>query len=416
MILLFHLIENEVKTQTFTKTVKTYNTTMIVVVAVLVFVWILWNIYQRWRENKAKKRPSKQIFNRNIKKIVKVKNELTASWLKKGNSKRIHAIGIGKLENGEFCIQVFINNSSENLFENDTNQQIPDNFRGIPLVLIKMPQASFLSQEFYSPEFTREEYKKLIRDKQEVIMGGISGANSNLNGEFGTIGYFCRKKSLLQRKSDVYMLSNSHVFADLRKGIVDEHDLIMQPSPGESAASRPIGILQHFAHPKLENDVDEANFVDAAIAKLWTNQEIHKPIIPMIGNIRGFVEKEDVELDENCRKFGRTTGFTRGKVFSIYLDIWVKFDRTGQSSFFREQFLIEHEKDFCQKFVDKGDSGSIVVDDQNYVSGLIFAGANGDIELKISPDDETKFYKTVTNYGVANPFSVVLKKLNIELL
>jgi hypothetical protein len=137
----------------------------------------------------------------------------------------------------------------------------------------------------------------------------------------------------------------------------------------------------------------------------------------MIGTVKGFVEKDDVEVGESSRKFGRTTGFTQGEVFSINLDIWVRYDRTGQTSFFKNQFLIEPDKTNSEKFVEKGDSGSVLVDGENNASGLIFAGANGDIEIKQTPEEtEAKIIKTVNNYGVANPISEVLKKLNIELL
>lgn len=413
MYLLF-LLSEAIKRETY-QTVVFFSTTMTWITAVLVTLWIIWFLFQRFRRNQVKRRIPKQSKDSNLKKIVRLKNELSAVWLRKGSSQKIHGIGIGKLPNGEFCLQVFINDSNSQMFDNPASNSIPDNYKNIPLVLVAMPQASFLSAETVSTGFTAEEYRKLIREKQDVIMGGISGANTNLNGECGTIGYFCRKKSLLPRK-EIYLLSNSHVFADLRKVVVDEHDLIMQPSPGESSNSRPIGELTNFAHPKLENDTNEANFVDAAIAKLW-KQEVHKPLLPMIGTVKGFVQKADVEVGESSRKFGRTTGFTQGEVFSIYLDIWVKYDRTGQTSFFKNQFLIEPDRNNAEKFVEKGDSGSLVVDGENNASGLIFAGANGKVEIKQTPDEnEAKILKTVNNYGVANPISEVMKKLNIELL
>jgi hypothetical protein len=411
MQFLLLLWQGEKVTQTTYQTVAIFTETLTWITAVLVAAWVVWYLIQRYRRKNAKRRPPRQSKDSTLKKIVKCKDELSAVWLRKGTSKKIHGIGIGKLPTGEFCIQIFINDSNSQMFDNPPSDSVPDTYKDFPIVLVAMPQASFLSEG----GFTAEEYRKLIREKQDVIMGGISGANTNLNGECGTIGYFCRKRSFLPRK-DIYLLSNSHVFADLRKAVVDEHDLIMQPSPGESANSRPIGELTNFAHPKLENDTNQANFVDAAIAKLW-KQEVHKPLMPMIGAVKGFVEKADVEVGESSRKFGRTTGFTQGKVFSIYLDIWVKYDRTGQSSFFKNQFLIEPDKTICEKFVEKGDSGSLVVDGENNASGLIFAGANGKVEIKQTPDEsEAKIIKTVNNYGVANPISEVLKKLNIELL
>jgi hypothetical protein len=413
------LAESTITKEIFTTSVA-YNTQITYVVAVIVLAWLVWFIIQRISRANAKRRKPEQSRDKSLKQIAKIKNELSSIWLRKGESKKIHGIGIGKLDNGEPCIQIFINNSSSQMFENPPSNSIPNVYKNIPVVLIAMPQASFLSFDDTLTGFSSEEYRKLIREKQDVILGGISGANSNLDGECGTIGYFCRKKSLIPRKSEIYMLSNSHVFADLRKEIVDEHDLIMQPSPGESADSRSIGELERFSHPKLENDTNDANLIDAAIAKLW-KQEVHKPLIPMIGTVKGFVQKDDVKVSETARKFGRTTGFTSGKVYSVYLDIWVKYDRTGQSSFFRNQFLIEPDKNGYEKFVDKGDSGSLVVDGENYASGLIFAGANGNVEIKdfsgnLSDEKEAKIIKNVKNYGVANPISDVINKLKIELL
>jgi hypothetical protein len=402
--------------ETVIKTAVVYNSTITWTVAVLVLAWIIWNVVQFYRRRNAKRRNPKQSKDSNLKKVVAVKDELSSIWLRKGTSKKIHAIGIGKLPNGEPCVQIFINDSSSQMFDNPPSDSIPNSYKNIPLVLVAMPQASFLSSNEFFADFSKEDYYKLIREKQDVIMGGISAANTNLNGECGTIGYFCKKKSLIPRK-DVYLLSNSHVFADLRKAKVDANDLIMQPSPGEKASKRPIGELTYFSHPKLENDTNDANFIDAAIAKFWTNKEPHKTLLPMIGSVSGFVDKNDIEVGEISKKFGRTTGFTSGKVFSIYLDIWVKYDRTGESSFFKNQFLMEPNPQKYPKFVDKGDSGSLVVDGENYASGLIFAGANGDVEIKETPNEtEAKIIKTVKNYGVANPISEVLKKLNIELL
>jgi hypothetical protein len=405
-------------TEVVTKSV-IYSTQTTFVVAIIAAAWLTWFVIQRIRRANAKRRKPSQSRDKSLKRIAKIKDELSSIWLRKGESKKIHGIGVGKLENGEPCIQIFVNNSNSQMFDNPPSDDIPNSYKGIPIVLIAMPQASFLSIDDTMAEFSAEEYRKLIREKQDVILGGISGANSNLNA-CGTIGYFCRKKSLIPRKSEVYMLSNSHVFADLSKEIVDENDLIMQPSPGESSNNRAIGELVRYEHPKLENDTNNANFVDAAIAKLW-KAEVHKPLIPMIGKLKGFVQKDDVEVGESARKLGRTTGFTSGKVFSIYLDIWVKYDRTGQSSFFKNQFLIEPDKTQFEKFVDKGDSGSLVVDKENYASGLIFAGANGDVEIKntdgkTSNEREAKIIKNVKNYGVANPISDVMNKLNIELL
>ncbi len=415
MLLLLLLQE----TRTITKTVTTYNSAITWMVAILVLAWVAWYFIQRYLRARSMRRKPQGKDLKPLRNIVRVKNELSSNWLRRGRSKKIHAIGVGKLETGEHCIQIFINDSGDKMFE-DTPERIPDRYKNIPLVLVEMPQAIFLAAENHFAHFSAEEYRKVIRDQQDVIMGGISGANTNLDGNCGTIGYFVRRKSFLPRKSEVLLLSNSHVFVDLRKAAVDEHDLIMQPSPGETADSRAIGELVDFAAVKFDNDETEANHVDAAVAKLW-KQQAYQPLIPMIGAVKGFVNKADVEVGESSRKFGRTTGFTSGNVFSIHLDIRIMYDRTGKEAFFKDQFLIKPDETQSAKFVDKGDSGSLVVDGEGYATGLIFAGANGtlkpnDLGQETLVRNEAMIVAQVNNYGVANPISEVLAKLNLELL
>lgn len=382
------------------------------IVAALVLAWLVWYFVTRYLRAKALRRKPRSPKDKSLKNIVKIKNELTSAWLKKGISGKIHAVGIGKLAGGAYCIQIFINDSKEKMFESPQNQQIPNQYKNIPLVLVAMPQADFMSAENLSANFSTEEYRKVIRDRQDVIIGGISGANANLDNNSGTIGYFCRRRTLFPRRSDVFLLSNSHVFADLRRQTVEEHDFILQPSPGEPSTSRPVAELVNLSPLKFENDTESANFVDAAIAKLFRGQP-HKLLLPFIGEIKRFVEKTEVEIGENVRKFGRTTGYTSGKIFSVALDIWIKYDRTGKQAFFRDQFLIEPDKETCEKFVDKGDSGSLLVDGENNAVGLIFAGANGNINLE---NTEQKPSICINNYGLANPISEVMSRMKIELL
>lgn len=383
------------------------------VVAALVVVWLVWYFVEKYQRAKSLRRKSRKPKDKNLRRIVKIKTELTMRWLRKGASKKIHAIGIGKLANGEFCIQIFINDSTEKPFESRPAEQIPNVYKNIPLVIVAMPQASFLSAENHFANFSAEEYRKLIRGHQDTIIGGISGANANLDGNSGTIGYFCRKKSFLPRRSEVYLLSNSHVFADLRRMNVEAHDFILQPSPGEGGTSRSIAELTQLSPLKFDNDVTDTNRIDVAIAKLFREQT-HKFLLPFIGEIKRYVAKEEVEIGEKARKFGRTTGYTSGKIFSISLDIWIKYDRTGKESFFADQFLIEPEKENYEKFVDKGDSGSLLVDGKNNAVGLIFAGANGKLDIDVK--SEQKEIIKISNYGVANPISEVMKQMKIELI
>lgn len=359
-----------------------------------------------------------------LKRTARIKREFSSQYLRPGFSANIHAVGIGRLTGGDYCINVFLNDADDELWPGSGAAALPNSYRGVPVVPIEMPSASFLSAADSGSAVTAPQYPHGIRERQEVIVGGISGAHANLSGQSGTIGYFCTRKSKLPRRKEVHLLSNRHVFADLWKPKVDDGDLIVQPSPGEPASNRPIGTLVSFSALKFDNDLNEPNYIDAAIAKLWAPLT-HKPLIPLIGAVKGYVATKDVNIGEAVRKFGRTTGYTEGKIFSICLDIWIRYDRTGQSAFFQDQFLIEPDLPQFTKFVSGGDSGSLLVDVEQHAIGLIFAGMS---ELPESPrvssrtkavagiDPATDRPRRIESYGVANPISAVLDRLKIELL
>lgn len=398
------------------------------VVAGLALAWLTWFVVVRYRRESALRRKPRRADYRLLRQIIRIKTELSSRYLRPGFSTNIHAIGIGML-GGKYCIQVFVADANEDMWAGSAPATLPRSHRGIPLVLIEMPLAAFLSEARLSMEVTAacHQYPDGIREYQEVIIGGISGANTNLTGQSGTIGYLCTRKSKLPGRKQIYLLSNAHVFADLRKSDVEEGDLIMQPSPGEPANNRAIGALVSFSKLKFQGDSSEPNHVDAAIAKLWAQQQ-HKPVLPLIGAVKGYVLTKDVEVGEEARKFGRTTGYTEGLVSSIYLDIRIQYDRTGRSAFFKNQFLIEPLSSNLKGFVAKGDSGSLLLDGNQHAIGLIFAGMSTAEDSSPIPENDhaasaidpvglaTVKPRRVEGYGVANPISEVLDRLKIDLL
>lgn len=393
------------------------------IVGALALAWLTWFLVSRYLRARALRRRPRRTNYKLLERVVKIKSELSARYLRPGFSRTIHAVGVGMLGGAnEYCIQVFINDANEEMWVGSGAATLPNSYRGIPVIPIEMPVGGFLVDAGLSSPAPGNQYPNGIREAQEVIIGGISGANTNLTGQSGTIGYFCTRKSKLPRRKEVHLLSNSHVFADLRKAKVDDGDVIMQPSPGEPASNRPIGTLVNFSALKFDGDINDPNHVDAAIARLFEPQR-HNPLIPLIGAVKGYVEKKDVEIGEAVRKFGRTTGYTEGRIFSIYLDIWIRYDRTGQSAFFQNQFLIEPALPGFTKFVSKGDSGSLVVDAAQHAIGLIFAGMSEVSEstralpnIEANSDPAIDQPKRIEGYGVANPISEVLDRLKIELL
>ncbi len=385
----------------------------------LALAWLTWVLVKRYLRLRALRRPPRRTDRRLLKQVIESKSELSRRFLPLGVSNNIHAVGIGLLAGGgsgeQYCIQVFVNDANQELWAGSGATPLPNSYRGIPLVLIEMPVAAFLSDAVISSPAAWEQFPNGIREHQEVIIGGISGANSNLTGQSGTIGYFCTRKSRFSRLKEIHLLSNCHVFADLQKTTVDDDDLIMQPSPGEPGSNRPIGSLVNFSALKFEGAVTDPNHIDAAIAKLWAPQQ-HKPLLPFIGAVKGYVKKQDIKLGEGARKFGRTTGYTEGRIFSINLDIWIRYDRTRQSAFFENQLLVEPASAF-QKFVAKGDSGSLLVDEKQHAIGLIFGGMSELPEaLQSPPAGGVDKPPRIEGYGVANPISEVMERMKIELL
>jgi len=391
------------------------------VVVTVVLFWIIWLAVRGYLRARALRRRSRATNQRQLRRVVRIKQELTSHYLRLGFSKNIHAIGVGKLSlGGEYCIQFFVSDPNAEMWNGSGRATLAASYRGVPLTLIEMPIAGFLAAPSAQAEAQSHQSKKGIREHQEVIIGGISAANLNLTGESGTIGYFCTRRSKLPRRKEIHLLSNSHVFADLRKTEIDDGDLIMQPSPGEPAHNRPIASLVNFSRVVFAGDVKNPNHIDAAIARLWGPQP-HRALIPLTGSVAGYVQKKDVEIGETVRKFGRTTGYTEGRIFSTYLDIWIRYDRTGASAFFQDQFLVEPAQPEFTQFVAKGDSGSLLVDSKQHAVGLIFGGMADLPETqpelrKVKNLSAASQLKRIESYGVANPISDVLDRLKIDLL
>jgi hypothetical protein len=142
------------------------------------------------------------------------------------------------------------------------------------------------------------------------------------------------------------------------------------------------------------------NYVDAALARIdgpnWAynvgNREIHwigypKPFSGLWSNYELFEL-----LGRRVCKMGRTTGFTIGKIISLWHDTWIGPYSNGQNAWFKNQIRIEGENG---PFAGPGDSGSLVVDFETAQPiGLLFSGGGN-----------------MTN---ANPIPSVMSRLNIS--
>lgn len=176
----------------------------------------------------------------------------------------------------------------------------------------------------------------------------------------GTFGALVR-----DRAGNLSLLSNSHVLADsgrLPKGAPIYQVGLADLEPG--ASKRQIATLSNFSpfdDPTLR--------VDCALAT---------PISPsaVTGDILGIGKPQgsaDPRLDMIVHKFGRTTGYTAGRIVSVATDAAIDYEGVGPRTFV-DQIMIQGLDG--STFSASGDSGALVLERQTNVAiGLLFAGS-----------------------------------------
>ncbi len=182
----------------------------------------------------------------------------------------------------------------------------------------------------------------------------------------GTIG--CR----VTKGTDVYALSNNHVYANSNSASLGDN--VLQPGAydgGMDPADR-IGVLADFQPIDFSG---AANYIDAAIAKSSMDLLSNSTQLDGYG-IPNSVTKE-AAIGLPVQKYGRTTGLTRGQVSEIDVTVNVCYETWWnfclKSARFEDQIAIT-----AGDFSAGGDSGSLIVtDDQNKNPvGLLFAGGS----------------------------------------
>ena len=115
---------------------------------------------------------------------------------------------------------------------------------------------------------------------------------------------------------------------------------------------------------EVTNIQAEDNLVDAAIAAPLNAADVKDEIIN-IGPIQGTIQGE---LGMAVKKSGRTTVFTTGEIQQVDVTANVQYG-AGQIAVFTDQLL-------AGAMSQGGDSGSAVLDDNNRLTGLLFAGSD----------------------------------------
>jgi len=216
--------------------------------------------------------------------------------------------------------------------------------------------------------------------------GGVSIGHIDITA--GTLG------CLVLKNGELFILSNNHVLANTNLG--KKGDPIIQPGKydGGTLADQ-IATLEEFVPidfgtspttcsaaktvEQLLNAIAKGmgsghrvvsyqespgeNLVDAALARPLSLDLVEKRILN-IGVPKG---SREATLGTNIKKSGRTTGFTTGRITQIDATVQVSYGSAGAATF-TDQFV-------AGGMSAGGDSGSAVLDEEDYVIGLLFAGS-----------------------------------------
>lgn len=245
---------------------------------------------------------------------------------------------------------------------------------------------------------------EVYKEKTRPLKGGISFGLEN--GPSGTLGVS------LESENRFYLLSNNHVIADTNDAQIGS-DLI-QPASADSERRNYCGELERYvkisfkenplfpksglfsklcqfftgffgrddSSSKIIETNSKYNQVDCALGQLRSCSTKINELLN-VGKIRGIRKPE---LGMPVKKVGRTSGVTRGQIIQIDATIEVGFS-FGRKAMFEDQIV-------TTPISSPGDSGSVVLDEDNYLVGLLFSGS-----------------EKVT---ILNPIDLVFDNLNID--
>lgn len=134
--------------------------------------------------------------------------------------------------------------------------------------------------------------------------------------------------------------------------------------------------------------------VDGSVVTVDTGRST-TPSVQDIGDVAGHTA---ATVGAAVRKRGRTTELTYGTVISTDFTVTINYGSDVGSRTLHHQIRVQTDTSRSARFSDHGDSGSVVMDNNRMVVGLLFAG---------SSDGQWTF---------ANPIQSVLDELNVDLM
>lgn len=256
---------------------------------------------------------------------------------------------------------------------------VPENIGGVPTDVVQTGRIRAL-------QLTRA--LQLPTERHRPAPGGVSIGHLEITA--GTLG------CLVKKNGRTLILSNNHVLANSNDARVG--DPILQPgpydggrypddhianleqfvpiniigAPTDCSVSRGItgllnGLAKWFGSTsrfKATTTKQLDNLVDAAIARPLNATDVEDEILG-IGAINGSARGE---LGMAIKKSGRTTQLTTGEIEQVDVTVNVQYGE-GRIARFSDQLM-------AGAMSQGGDSGSAVMDENNRLIGLLFAGSD----------------------------------------
>lgn len=207
---------------------------------------------------------------------------------------------------------------------------------------------------------------------------------SNRANPIGTLGCLTRKRDTGER----LILSCCHVLCPSTAAPTPEDEIW---HPGRSSSAHRIGVVIDGQPIVFSETAD--NVIDAAVCKPDSPAEAEEGIRG-VGRLTGF--EEDPQEGCSVRKCGATTGVTDGILSIRNLRIKIEYPNKGTAVFDKQYGVVVPGN---QRFADRGDSGSILLNFRNAALGLLCATSGGREAL-----------------AVANPIQEVLSHFGLDIV
>ena len=170
---------------------------------------------------------------------------------------------------------------------------------------------------------------------------------------------------------NVYALSNNHVYADVNSATIGDN--VLQPGAydGGTDPADAVGTLAAFE--PIDFTAGSTNTIDAAIASTTTG-DLGKSTLSDGYGTPGSSTKT-LRINEKVKKYGRTTGQTKGFVWALNATVDVNYGAPNGVARFVGQIVFKGQG---ASFSAGGDSGSLIVTQKggNRPVSLLFAGSS----------------------------------------